>query len=256
MTHGKYAIVSLSCALYAPRLGFSALSEALRREVARRIESGELTGTDLARRVGFTQAHISNFLNRKRGLKLSALDRTLRALDLTIYDLLDPAEAARHAAVPESQAGEWLEVSLVGAEAAAASPAIVEGQVRDRFKYRRAVLDGIQTDASAARKTWTRFVVVQASAADAAAMWPRITAGALLLTDRHWTSLRPYQKEQRNLYVVRRKEAAVVRYVEASGDRLILRPHNPETPAELLLASEASARENIIGRVAYISLEP
>ncbi len=236
-------------------MGFSALSEALRREVARRIEAGELTGTDLARRVGFTQAHISNFLNRKRGLKLSALDRTLRALDLTIYDLLDPVEAARHAAVPETQAGEWVEVPLVGAEAAA-SPTIVEGQARERLKYRRALLERIHGETSPARKTWTRFVVVQAGAADAAAMWPRVTAGAVLLTDRHWTSLRPYQKEQRNLYVVRRKDAAVVRYVEAAADRLILCPHNPEAPSELLPASDQAEREIIVGRVAYISLEP
>jgi transcriptional regulator with XRE-family HTH domain len=237
-------------------MGFSALSEALRREVSRRIESGELTGTELARRVGFTQAHISNFLNRKRGLKLSALDRTLRALDLTIYDLLDPVEAARHAAVPESPPGDWVEIPLVGAEAAAASAAIIEGQARDRVMYRRAVLDRIQPDTSSARKAWTRFVVVQASAADAAVMWPRVTAGALLLTDRHWTSLRPYQKDQRNLYVVRRKDAAVVRYIEAAGDRLILRPHNPEAPAELLPAGDSNARELIVGRVACIYLEP
>ena len=34
---------------------------------------------EVARRTNFTQAHISNFLNRKRGLKLAALDRTLKA---------------------------------------------------------------------------------------------------------------------------------------------------------------------------------
>ncbi len=255
LTRGEDRIVAVSWPLYAPGMGFSALSEALRREVTRRIEACELTGTELARRVGFTQAHVSNFLNRKRGLKLAALDRTLRALDLTIYDLLDPVEAARHAAVPESPAGDWVEVPLVGAEAMA-SAAIVEGQVRERVKYRRAALDRIQPDSSAARKTWTRFVVVQAGAADAAAMWPRVTAGALLLTDRHWTSLRSYQKEQRNLYVVRRKETVVVRYVEAAGDRLILRPHNPESSAELLPAGDSSLRELIAGRVACITLEP
>jgi transcriptional regulator with XRE-family HTH domain len=237
-------------------VGFAALSEALRREVSRRIEAGELTGTELARRVGFTQAHISNFLNRKRGLKLSALDRTLRALDLTIYDLLDPVEAARHAAVPEAPAGEWVDVPLVGAEAAATSPAIVEGQARDRVKYRRALIERIRADAPPARRMWTRFVVVQAGAADAAAMWPHVTAGALLLTDRHWTSLRPYQKEQRNLYVVYRKGTTVVRYLEAAGDRLILRPHQSEAAAELAPAGDPNSRETIVGRVAYISLEP
>ena len=45
---------------------FRALQENLRKALRERIEEGELTGLRLARDTGFKQAHISNFLNRKR----------------------------------------------------------------------------------------------------------------------------------------------------------------------------------------------
>ena len=77
---------------------FVGLQETLRTELRKRIGAGELTGMELARRTGFTQAHISNFLNRKRGLKLSALDRTLQATGISLFDLLNPDELAQFAA--------------------------------------------------------------------------------------------------------------------------------------------------------------
>ena len=82
---------------------FVGLQEALRRELRKRIAAGELTGMELARRTGFTQAHISNFLNRKRGLKLTALDRALEAAGLSLYDLLNHQELARLAARQASE---------------------------------------------------------------------------------------------------------------------------------------------------------
>src|ERR1700683_2814147 len=81
----------------AKQMTLVALQESLRKELRRRIAAGELTGMELARRTEFTQAHISNFLNRKRGLKLPALDRTLKALGLSLYDLLNPHALARYA---------------------------------------------------------------------------------------------------------------------------------------------------------------
>src|ERR1700687_933924 len=71
---GGESLAFLNCAIYVPRMSFVGLQDQLRKELRRRIDSSELTGMELARRTGFTQAHISNFLNRKRGLKLSALD--------------------------------------------------------------------------------------------------------------------------------------------------------------------------------------
>ena len=56
---------------------FTALQDNLRKALLRRIEEGELTGIKLAKQVGVEQGHISNFLNRKRGLSLDAMDRVL-----------------------------------------------------------------------------------------------------------------------------------------------------------------------------------
>src|SRR2546427_3283269 len=110
---------------------FVALQESLRKELRKRIDAGELTGMELARRAGFTQAHISNFLNRKRGLKLTALDRVLRAIGQSVYDLLNPHELARFAAVPAGAATDYAEVPLVEAIHAAGSEVIVNEEVKD-----------------------------------------------------------------------------------------------------------------------------
>ena len=67
---------------------FRDLHEALRLEIVRRLDSGLLTGSELARRTGFRQAHISNFLHAKRSLSLTGLDRVLTAIDLTVDDVL------------------------------------------------------------------------------------------------------------------------------------------------------------------------
>ena len=68
-------------------MNFQDLHELLRLELLRRIELGSLTGTSLARQSGFRQAHISNFLNRKRSLSLDGLDRVLAAQNLSIEQI-------------------------------------------------------------------------------------------------------------------------------------------------------------------------
>jgi transcriptional regulator with XRE-family HTH domain len=238
-------------------MSFVALQETLRKELRKRIDAGELTGMELARRTGFTQAHISNFLNRKRGLKLSALDRMLKAIGLSLYGLLNPHELVRFAAVPVSADVEYADVPLVEGPAAAASEVIVNEEVKDLHKYRRSFLNRLRTDlVSPARKSWTRYVLVRADAQDGASMWPRLGPGSLALVDRHYHSLRPYRKSERNLYAVRRAEGVVLRYVELSGSSLVLRPHNPDQPVEVLPIEEGkNAADLIIGRVAHISVE-
>ena len=69
-------------------MNFQDLHELLRLELLRRIDLGSLTGTGLARQAGFRQAHISNFLNRKRSLSLGGLDRVLAAQNLTVDQIM------------------------------------------------------------------------------------------------------------------------------------------------------------------------
>jgi hypothetical protein len=61
---------------------FRALQENLRKALWERIGEGELTGLRLARETGFKQAHISNFLNRKRGLSVEGMDKVLNVQHL------------------------------------------------------------------------------------------------------------------------------------------------------------------------------
>ena len=78
---------------------FKILQDNLRKILWERIEAGELTGLHLAQQTGFKQAHISNFLNRKRGLSLEGMDKVLAVQHLSVLDLLDPAEVNKRASI-------------------------------------------------------------------------------------------------------------------------------------------------------------
>jgi hypothetical protein len=67
---------------------FTFLSDRLRLIVRAHISAGLTTGSRLAERSGYQQAHISNFLNFRRGFSLEGFDRILHALDITIEDLI------------------------------------------------------------------------------------------------------------------------------------------------------------------------
>ena len=75
------------------------LQENLRKALWERIQEGESTGLRLARETGFKQAHISNFLNRKRGLGVEGMDKILNVQRLSILDLLDPGEINKRASI-------------------------------------------------------------------------------------------------------------------------------------------------------------
>src|SRR5205809_7895954 len=98
---------------------FRALQENLRKTLWSRIEEGDLTGLHLAAQTGFKQAHISNFLNRKRGLSLEGMDKVLSVARLSVLDLLDPQEVNRRCSISSSDDEEFENVGLVdGADAA------------------------------------------------------------------------------------------------------------------------------------------
>lgn len=268
-------------------MSFVGLQDNLRKELRKRIDAGELTGMELARRTGFTQAHISNFLNRKRGLKLSALDKMVKAVGLTLYDLLNPHEVAKVAAVPAfvprggTTAGrggkedeEYADVPLVEGSIAAGSEVIVNEEVKELLKFRRSFLQRLRADVAAVpsrggagRKNWTRFVLIKVDAKEGMSMWPRVGPGATLLVDRHYNSLRGYRKGERNLYAVRKGEGCTVKYVElreaaggarpeGAGGLLVLRPHNQDYPVEVLPIEEGQTYADlIIGRVAHVAVE-
>ncbi len=248
-------------------MSFVAMQDALRKELRKRIEAGELTGMELARRTNFTQAHISNFLNRKRGLKLVALDRMCKAMGIHVYDLLDPREVAKHAAVPglkESGDEDFMDVPLVEGKIAAGSEVIVSEEVKELLKFRKPFLKRIHSEgegaagAASARGTWTRFVLIKVDQREGMSMWPRMGPGSTLLVDRHYNSLRAYHKGERNMYAVRKDDGCTVKYVEVDekAGLLVLRPHNAEYPVEVLPIEEGRTfADLIVGRVAHVAME-
>ncbi len=236
-------------------VSFVSLQENLRKELRRRIRRGGMTGTDLARRTGFTQAHVSNFLNGKRGLKLGALDRVLKAAGLTVHDLLDPRLLGRNAASPEHRA-DYVDVPLVDAKVAATANRIGQNEARQQMRVSRAFLDRLRASpATPARKSWTRFVAVEVDAKEAAAMAPLLLPHARLLLDRHYNSLDPYRKGEPNLYAVRKASGLAVRYLDFAEKNLVLRPRHQEASVELMPVPSGNYSEMIVGRVAQIRLE-
>lgn len=89
------------------------LQDNLRKTLRTRIDAGDLTGLRLAQQTGFKQAHISNFLNKKRGLSVEGMDRVLSVQHLSVLDLLDPAEVNKRATILPPSDDEFENVLLV-----------------------------------------------------------------------------------------------------------------------------------------------
>src|SRR6266480_3801992 len=116
---------------------FRSLQDNLRRTLQQRISAGELTGLRLANQTGFRQAHISNFLNRKRSLSLDGMDRVLSVQRLSIPDLLDPDEVNRRGTVTPPSDDEFENVFVVEGQVAASQPLMMSMKVREIQKFKR-----------------------------------------------------------------------------------------------------------------------
>jgi hypothetical protein len=235
---------------------FKVLQDNLRKVLQGRIASGELTGLHLARQTGFRQAHISNFLNKKRGLSLEGMDKVLSVQHLSVLDLLDPAEVNKRASIMPPSGDEYENVLLTDPATAATEPLITAARVKEILKFRKTFLHRLRAETDGDRAAWLRFVLIKADAKEAAIMHPRLAPGALLLIDRHYNTLTPYRKGEFNLYAVLKNGTCTVRYVELAGNRLILRPHDQSSPIEVLAMDDAkSAADYLIGRVCFVGAE-
>ena len=235
---------------------FKVLQDNLRRVLWERIESGDLSGLRLAQQTGFKQAHISNFLNRKRGLSLEGMDKVLQVQHLSVLDLLDPAEVNKRASIIPPSGDEFENVVLTDASTAATQPLVSAMHVKEIFKFKKTFLRGLKAKTEGDRSGWQRFVLIKADAKDAVAMHPRLAPGATLLLDRYYNALTPYRKGEFNMYAVLKNDTCAVRYAEAAGNQLILRPHNQSSPIEVISIEEGkTAADYIVGRVCHVGLE-
>jgi hypothetical protein len=255
---------------------FKILQDNLRKLLWERIEAGELSGLLLAQQTGFKQAHISNFLNRKRGLSLEAMDKVLSAQHLSVLDLLDPAEVNKRASILPPTDDEFENVVLTDASIAATQPLITSMHVKEILKFKKSFLHQLKADTEGDRSSWHRFVLIKLDprldtrldtrldarpdprlgAQEAMTMYPRLMPGATLLIDRHYNALRPYRKGEFNMYAVLKNDTCVVRYVEVAGNHLVLRPHNHSSPIEVIALEENKrSADYIVGRVCQVGSE-
>ena len=235
---------------------FKALQENLRKSLWARIDAGELTGLRLAEQTGFQQAHISNFLNRKRSLSLAGMDKVLTVQHLSVLDLLDPEEINKRASILPPAEDEFENVLLVEGVIAAGEPLIINENVKDILKFKKSFLRRLRPGPASPRDDWRRFVLVKVDARDGMSMYPRLLPGATVLIDRHYNSLKPYHRNEHNLYAVRKGDVCTVKYVEQVGNNLVLRPQNPSYPVDLIEVEEDKTyADYIVGRVCHVAIE-
>ena len=240
---------------YTRLMKFKSLQENLRKTLLQRIGEGELTGLRLAEQTGFRQAHISNFLNRKRSLSLEGMDKVLNVQHLSVLDLLDPIEINKRASIPPPSEDEFDNIFVVDAAVAASQPLIMSMYVREIQKFKRSFLRKLRADLHGKRREWERFVAIKADG-DAMSMHPRLLPGATVLIDRHYNSVQPYRRGELNMYAVHVNEACKVRYVEIAAENIVLRPHNQSYGVEIVpLAEGQTVADYLIGRVCYVGME-
>lgn len=235
---------------------FKTLQENLRKALWKRIDAGELTGLKLAEQTGFQQAHISNFLNRKRSLSLPGMDKVLAVQHLSVLDLLDADEINKRASILPPAEDEFENVLLVEGSIAAGEPIITSENVKEILKFKKSFLRRLRPDPASPRDDWRRFVLVKVDAHDGTSMYPRLLPGATVLIDRHYNSLEPYRRNDRNMYAVRKNGGCTIKYVELVGNNLVLRPHNQAYPVGLIEVEEDKTfADYIVGRVCHVAIE-
>ncbi len=234
-------------------MNFQHLHELLRLEIVRRIELGVLTGTKLAQQAGFQQAHISNFLNKRRSLSLEGLDRVLAAQDLTIDQLL-PVDLSASGAVA---AGDPMEViPVVSHSVAMENTFATAANVIETIHVSGSRLQGNRARPSPKRSNWQRFVAVRVDAQQAAAMEPILTNGTIAVLDRHYNSLAPYRSHQPTLFAVRCGASLLLRFVDFDEGRIILRPYARSFPIQLLsVGTDDAPGDYIVGRICILLSE-
>lgn len=235
---------------------FKALQENLRKELWRRIEARQLTGLRLADQTGFKQAHISNFLNRKRQMSIDGLDRVLSVQHISVLDLLDPNEINKRASILPPSEDDFENLLVVEGTIAAGEPLVTNENVKEILKFKKAFLKRLRPEMASPRDDWRRFVLIKVDERDGMSMYPRLLPGATVLIDRHYNSLTPYRKSEKNMYAVRKDGGCTIKYVDVDGNNLVLRPHNFDYPTSVINIEEGkSVADYIVGRVCHVAIE-
>jgi transcriptional regulator with XRE-family HTH domain len=230
-------------------MNFTQLHERLRLELLRRIQRGTASVSLLARQTGFGQGHLSNFLRGRRQISLDAMDRILAAQHLTVADLLPVLAGVRSLREDEESDA----VPVVSHATALFEPFIRPSVVHFMLELPAGAVSSFHARVSVQRKAWQRFVAIHLRPEDAAPMEPLLLPEAIALIDRHYISLAAYRPDRPNLYAVRRGAHLILRYVDFTANRLVLRPHNLAFPVELIEIDPGESPGDLIaGRIALV----
>ena len=228
------------------------LQEQLRRHIRARIGRGELTGVGLARAADFPQGHLSNFLNARRGLSLESMDRLLETLGIGILDLVNKKELQRHVGLPAREGVERIAmISAANASLARFSPE----QILGTRSFNKSFLQRLKPRSAEDRHDWLRFVVIKLRLTGIPLLALR-SASAVLLIDRHYSSLDPYRRFQPNMYVVRAGGRCTMGYLSLVENYLLVRPRDPQQEVEAIrIEGGRSYSEYVVGRVCHVGVE-
>jgi transcriptional regulator with XRE-family HTH domain len=240
------------------KIRFQTLQDSLRAGIWARLDRGELTGKSLAHKAGFQQAHLSNFLNGKRGLSLPAMDRLLDALHLDVLQLAGVNQAERYAADGRHSSHQTEAVALVTFAVAARTARFSADDIQDVVSFPQSFLRRLKPKTIGNRRDWTRFAVTTIDEQSAAGMSPQLRPGAQVLIDRHYNAPTRGDTVCPDLYAVISGAQASITRVTLTPGLLILRTlDEAEGPRKRLITipPERRAGDLIVGRVRHISME-
>lgn len=240
------------------KLRFQTLQDSLRAGIWARLDRGELTGKSLAHKAGFQQAHLSNFLNGKRGLSLPAMDRLLDILHLDVLQLAGVNHAERHAADGRRSSHQTEAVALVTLATAARAARFSADDIQDVVSFPASFLRRLKPKTIGNRRDWTRFAITSVDEESAAGMWPQLRPGARVLIDRHYNAPRLGNTTSPDLYAVISGAQRSITRVTLTKGLLILRTlDETEGPPKRLVTIPQGhrAEDFIVGRIRHIAME-
>ncbi len=193
---------------------FASLHERLIAHVRAGVRSGELTERGLARLTGMSQPHMNNELKGARTLSAAYADRLISHLNLSIFDLLEPAESASSAARPSH--GGLVQVPRLNGQAGPFDALEQDPSPGDVQPVTRAIAGALGDP-------------VLLTLGHDPALTPHFLAGDLALVDR--TRVTAASLDNNGVYLIRTEAGnSLVRSVRVAGARLYL--ITPATLAE------------------------
>ena len=209
-----------------------------------------MTQSALAELAGMRQAHISNFVQGRRGLSINGMDAVLRVLGLDVTSLITMSGQTQSA----NDCSPTLESVPLVEYGATMNPTFAKNETLGDSVFPKVLLRRLTAEAPEKRTAWVRFIAIRADAALAEPMYPRFEKGSVLLVDRHNCSVAENRENELNLCLVRKGDTLMVRWADMINNLLCLRPARSKYPLDIVRIDRRHPLTSyIVGRVGHIS---